>query len=515
VSVPLLLLLLAPFAGIVLAITFAEAPSQRRVLVGISSLAMLGGAVAGLVRTAAAEAVSWRGFGADAWTALLALAAVASIVAGIARAGRVSNAGWTEAALFASAAAGVVPLLVPNVHLLAVTLPVSTLAFVCTSVVVSRGFPTGIRILRPVATLALSDLLVLLGLGTAISTGTRLPPELSTTAAALVLAGAAIRLGLVPLSWGSDDATSGSPILASVWLGPIRAQGFLLVPFALGAGRGLAYAAAAVAAATALVGAALALRRPSLGSISSVGTAVAVLGLALGGPAGLWGATLAIAATFALIPAWYARDGARELAGPTAGALPAGALLPGTVLVATAAFDAASVRPGFLAFAVPVTLAAMALGATVVAAAGRSGGVRTRRGVAAAVFGGLSIAAVTAIAAVPQRVMHGLAFPVADALGVGRLLRVGFEPGITDELAVIMIGAAALAFLTGPGPLGSGGAPAARRIDPPEVSVPVPRVVLGLLEHARAWTVAGAVLLAASVGIAIRIYVVAARRGFL
>ena len=100
-SVPLLLLLLAPLAGVIFAIAFAEVPSQRRVLVAINSLAMLGGAAAGLVRATAREAVSWRGFEVDAWTALLALAAIAPVVAGIARIGRLARPGWSEAALFA------------------------------------------------------------------------------------------------------------------------------------------------------------------------------------------------------------------------------------------------------------------------------------------------------------------------------------------------------------------------------------------------------------------------------
>ncbi|HJR19271.1 MAG TPA: hypothetical protein VJ922_06090, partial [Actinomycetota bacterium] len=214
-SVPLLLLMLAPLAGAVIAITFGVAPAQRRILVAICCAAMLGGAAAALVRSASAEAVSWRGFSTDAWTALLALGAVASIVAGIARAGALRRPGTTEAALFAASAAGVAPLLVREVHLLAVTLPVSTLAFACAMFVASRGEPPGILARRAVAALALSDVVVLLGIGTAVESGTRLPPDLSTTAGALVLAGAAIRLGLVPLWWGTDDATAGNRLVGT------------------------------------------------------------------------------------------------------------------------------------------------------------------------------------------------------------------------------------------------------------------------------------------------------------
>ena len=514
-SVPLLLLLLAPLAGAVVALAFAEVPSQRRVLVALCSAAILGGAATGLVRSAASEAVGWRGFSADAWTALLVLGAVAAIVAGIARAGALHRPGPIEAALFAAAAAGVVPLLVRELHLLAVTLPVSTLAFACASLVSSRRETLGLARRRALTALALSDVAALLALGSAVSSGTRLPPDLSNTAGAFLLGAVALRIGLVPLWWGGDDASRADPALATIWLGPIRAQGLFLLPAAVAAGRGVAYAAAASAAATALFFSVRSLRNRDVGPAVTAGVSLAVLGIALGGPVALWGAVLCIAASFASVPAWYAGGASRESIRPSAGILPAGAMLPGAVLVVAAAFEVAVVRPAYLAFALPALVATLTLAAAVSAAvSGRVLHPRTRGDrPAAELWGWLAVAAGVALATLPVRAMHGLVFPVADALGVGRLLRVGSEPGVAEDLALGMVAAAVLAFLLGPGRAGSGGPPSASTHALRPRSLVLPRVRLPIAE--REWSFAATVLMAASAGIAIRIYIVAAGRGFL
>lgn len=512
-SVPLLLLLLSPIVGAVVAIAFADVPSQRRILVALCSAGILGGAAAALVRTAASEAVAWRGFTADPWTALLALGAVASMVAGIARAGVRTRPGPTEAALFAATAAGVAPLFVREIHLLAVTLPVSTLAFACAAFVSSRRAALGLTPRRAIAALALSDVAALLAMGTAVSGGTSFPPQLSIGAGALLLGAVGLRLGLVPLWWGAEDASRADPVLGAIWLGPVRAQGLLLLPAVVAAGKGVAYAAAAAAAATALVSAVRAVRNQHLAVATGVGVSLAALGVALGGPVALWGAILSIAATFALGPAWSAAAPSREGVRPTLGILPAGALLPGAVLVVGAAFEAAVVRPEYLAFAVPALAATLTIAAAVLAGVSdRSLRLRARgERATAALWGWLSLVAVTALAALPARALHGLAFPVADALGVGRLLRAGAEPGMAEDLALVMVAVAALGFLVGPGRAGSGGPPSAitaRRFA-------LPRVRLPLRIAEREWSIAGTVLMAVSSGIAIRVYIVAAGRGFL
>lgn len=525
-----MLLLLAPLVGVLLSLSFAEFPAQRRFLVAACSLAMAGGAVAALVRAAAHEGVAWRGFTSDAFSALLVVGAVAASLAGIARAGSGRRSAAAEAALFAATAAGVLPLLVDGAHLLAITLPLATLGFATSTLVVGRGGGTSMRAWRALAGLAASDVAALVAIGSVVSSGTRLPPELSMPFAAAMLAAAFVRLGFVPGGWSSDDAIRADPLLGALWLGPVRAQGVLLLLFAVGSHRGFAYAAAAAAAATAAVSAIRAMDRSHLGSrigpLSAVGASLAIVGLSIGGPTATWGAALCIAATFAVIPAWMAggvwRDGARL----SLGVLPAGSLLPGAVLVVAATFEAAAVRPAFLVFAVPSAAATLAVAAAALAGRERSpAGSRPR----ADIWGGLALAAMVAISALPARALHGLAFPVADALGIGRLLSVGGEPGAAEGLAIVMVGAAALAFLVGPGRAGSGGAGGLRSLRGGSITrwtvwwassagAPTGRSAEEARRSdrvSRRWAMAAGVLIAASVGIALRVYVAASARGFL
>lgn len=513
-SVPLLLLLLAPLAGAVLAITFGVVAMQRRILVALCSAVMLGGGVAAVVRTSTAHPVAWRGFSLDPWTSLLVLGAVATVVAGIARATGTAEPGRAEAATFVASAAAIVPLAVPNVHLLAIALPVSTLAFGGAALFGAGDRVARLPARRATAALALSDVLTLVALGTGLSSGTALPPRLSLGPALVLLAGATIRIGMLPLLSGAGDALRSSPAVGAIWLGPIRAQGLAFVPFALTGGRTAAYAAGAAAAATVVVEAWRAARGAGLGSLTGAGVSFAVLGLAAGGPAGVWGAILAISATYVAVPAWAARAAVRDLSRPTAGALPAGALLPGAALVVAALFDAATARPGFFLLGVPALAAALALAASALAPEEQPGWFATRRDVVMATLAGwVGIAAAVGLSAIPERVTHALAFPAADALGVGRLLRTGAEPGLPDGLAVVMAVAALLAFLVGPGRIGAGGPPGGPAR--PVRVLPIPPALARIMHAERVWAVAATVLVAASVGVALRVYDVAAGRGFL
>lgn len=497
-------------AGAVLAVSFGEVPAQRRALVAISCAVMLAGAAAALVRSAAAETIAWRGFVADPWAALLALGAIAAIVAGVARAGSRAGAGTKEAALFVAAAAGVAPLVVPSIHLLSVTLPLSTLAFACAALAGARPDAVGIGARRAVAALAASDLMILIALGTAISDGTDLPPELSVAAGGLLLAGVAFRVGLTPAGWGTSEALKADPLLGAVWLGPVRAQGLLLLPAAVAAGGGVGYAAAAAASATVVLAAVRMLREPGIGPAATAGVALATIGFAFGGAAGTWGAVLCVAASFAVIAAWFAGGAWRDAARPSLGALPAGALIAGAVLVVTAALGGALARPELLAFALPT------LGATLAIVAAALSALPARepdeRGVVPSLWGALGLAAMIAIAALPARAVHGLALPVADALGVGRVLGVRPEAGIPEDLALIMAGVALVAFLIGPS---SSGRSQVQASLPAPGSRALPFDGWSLPGGERAWTIAGTVLIAASIGVAIRIYVEAAARGFL
>jgi hypothetical protein len=250
---------------------------------------------------------------------------------------------------------------------------------------------------------------------------------------------------------------------------------------------------------------------------------VALLGFSLGGAIPTWGAVLALAAAFAGPVAFSAGGVWSAGARATLAGLPAGGLIAGSALVLGAAFGAGAIEPWFLAFAVPATAGLLAAcGAVWVA---RRNAPAT--GLAAAFAASIGIATGLALAAVPQRAADWLAIPVARSLGVGRLLSVGGEPGMAEGLALIVLGVALIALLAGPGRLGSGGAPGR----PPVVRFAVAlewwagsaRAPGSGSVHAasrathvtRRWTVVAMVLFAVALGLAARVYIVAAGRGFL
>jgi hypothetical protein len=533
VSVGLILMLLAPLAGAVFAWSFADAVGQRRFLVSVCAAAALGGAAYALVRTIDGHGVAWRGFVADPWHALLAAGALMSVAVAAAAAEAVAGdhpppgeqatrAHLAQALVFATGAGAVTPLLVGSSHLLAVTLPLATVGLAASSLALAPDGPRALRARRAIVALATSDVLALVALGTALGSGAGLPPVLSTAAGGMLLAAALIRLGLVPIAWPAPDAARAHSALGLLWLGPVRAQGFLLLVFSLRGARGLGYAAAAAGAATAFASAWSRDAEDDAGAaLASAGTGIAVLGFALGGPAALWGGILAAAGAFLAPVAWTAghrwADGAR----PSLGVLPAGGVFAGAVAVLIVAFDAGARRPGFLALALPA-------GAGVIGVAGRALSARApgRRGglVLAGGTAGLALVAALALAALPEHATRGLAFPVADALDEGRLLAPSPPPGIGSDLGVVVVGAALLAFALGPGKTGTGGATA--RADTARFlawwAAPGPAPSEGSSSAraradriARPWGAAGVVLFVAAVVLALRLYAIAAGRGFL
>ena len=522
-SVPLILVLVAPLAGAALAPAFGDVPVQRRALGVLCVAVALGGATWAVVRTVSGSGAAWRGFTVDPWRALLVFGAVLCSAAAVARVADGSRQGLTQAAVFAAIAAGLMPLVVSETHLLAVTLPVATAGIAVASFASAAEPGRALRAARAVAALAVSDALALVALGSALTRGTSLPPRLTTTAAALLLSAAAIRLGLTPVAGAAEDAQDAHGVMGALWLGPVRAQGFLLAVFAVGAHRGVAYTAAAVAALAILVAGVTSSDRDAGSSLAALGTAVAVLGFALGGATPTWGATLALVAAFAAPAAWSAGGAFSAGARASLTALPAGGLLAGSALVLGAAFAAGAVEPWFLAFAVPAA-------AGLAAAAGMVWRPREgpRTGGFARVFAGtLGVTACLAIAAVPERATTWLSVPIARTLGVGRLLSVGGTPGLAAGLAVIVLGAGVLAATAGPGRMGSGGPPGsgpARRLPLPldwwarAAGAPArgSTIAAGRAAFiARRWAIAATVMFAVAVGLAARVWVAAAGRGFL
>jgi hypothetical protein len=527
VSVPLVLVLVTPLAGAVLAPAFGDVALHRRALATLCAAVGVGGAGWAFVRVVSGSAVSWRGFGLDPWRALLVLGAVLTTAAALARAEESDEPGLAQAAIFSACVAGILPLMVPNTYLLAVTLLVSTAGFAVATLAVSDVPARLLRGSRVIAALALSDALALGAFGVAIGKGGTLPPRLSTVMAAILLAAALIRLGAAPLAGPAADAGRSHPALGLLWLGPVRAQGFLLAVFAVDAHRSVAYAAAA-AGVLAICVAGTATRRSDGPPLVGLGTGIALLGFSLGGAVPTLGAVLALPASFAGVIAFSAKGTWSAAARTTLAALPIGGLIAGTTLVLGAAFGASAIEPWFLALAIPAALGSLAACAAVWEGRDRAGALN----VAVAFAAPIAIAGGLALAAIPDRATSWLAVPVARALGVGRLLSVGGENGFAAGLAVIVLGAAALAFLVGPGRLGSGGAPGRG----PEIGdgisfgrvplawwagaphAPDPGSTLAAERAAvaaRRWAIAAAIAFAVAVALAARVYIVAAGRGFL
>jgi hypothetical protein len=532
VSIPLILLLVAPLAGAVFAIAFAEVPSQRRALVLLAGAVSLGGAAYGLQRAVASPPVTWRGFALDPWRALLVCGGMLSaLVAASDADGKApaSRSALAQAATLVAAALMVVPLVVTTAHLLAIGLIAGTVGFAGACFASTRAGTSVLHAARAAGALAASDLLALVALGTALSHGAALPPRLSGAAGWLLAAAALIRLGVAPVAGPGADASGAG--VAALWRGPARAQGLLLAVMAIGAGRSVAYALAAAGALAVGLAAVAALAGEFDDVIGGIGVGVALAGFAIGGPAATWGGTLAAAAAFAASAASSAPAPMRDFARATLAVAPAGGLIAGAALVSSAAIGAATVRPWFFLLAIPLIAGALAS----VALVWRGPGERAPRAApSAALAGALGIAVALALAALPGRAATGLGVPVAASVGTGRLLSPGGETGVAHELAILAIAAAALAFAAGPGRLGSGGAPGVRgapgasrrdRGSPyafrwwasaPDEPNPKSALASGLAaSRARRYAIAAIVLFAASLGLALRIFVVASGRGFL
>jgi hypothetical protein len=451
--------------------------------------------------------VAWRGsFAMDPLRGVLLFGALLVCAAAVGRLDDTPRPSLARAAFLAATGASLAPLVVTGSHVLALTIPVSTAGIALASYATTDEPARLSHAARSIAGLALSDALVLVGIGLAVGRGTAFPPRLSTVAAALVLAGAVIRLSLLSVTGPSREAAKAHVTTELLWLGPLRAQGLLLAVFAVGAHRGVAHAAGALAAlAIAVAGVAGATR--TFGDIRvGTGTGFALLGIGLGGATAMWGATLAIVATFAGVSAWAAGGGWSAGARTTLASLPAGGLIAASTLVVGGALGAGMVEPWFLALAIPAAAGSLAAAGTVWKAPAPVALPTTAFAGAVGLVAGLSLAAV------PVRAASWLGEPMARSLGVGRLLSIGGEPGVPAGLAVIVIGVAAIAFLAGPGTV-------ARVTSEENARLPAPRPPAfpgdAVRADTRRWGFAALFLIAVSVGIAVRVYLVASARGFL
>ena len=506
-SAPIILVLSAPLAAAVLVLAVGDAVASLRRVVALGGIAVaLGGAAWGAVRSMSQDVVAWRGsFAMDPLRGVLVFGAILVTAAAVVRVDDTPRPSLARAAILTALGAGLAPLLATGSHLISVTLPVGTLGFAIACLACTEQTTRLSRAARTLAALAVADAVTLVGLGLSVHRGTALPPRLSTLAAALVLCGGAIRLGLVWVAGPSRDAHDAHPAIGSLWLGPVRAQGFLLAVFAAGAHRGVAYAAAATATLAILAtGLRVGARNGTGESFLALGACVALLGVALGGATPTIGSSLALVAAFAGAAAWSAGGGWSEFARATVAALPAGGLVAAAALVVGGALAAAMVEPWFLAFALPA-----AAGLLAAASSAWTARPTPAPGVASALAGSIGAAAGLALAAMPVRAASWLGEPVARSLDVGRLLSVGGETGVPAPVAIVVVGAAVVAFLAGPG----GGSPALIHDDRTAVQADFPQPLAA--GHLRRWTFIAGFLMAASLGIAVRVYLTAAARGFL
>jgi hypothetical protein len=504
-----LLVLAAPLAAAVISAAFGdEVPLQGRALAIAGLAAALGGAAWGAVRSISGSVVAWSGsFAMDPLRAALVFGALLVSAAAVARAEEAPRPSLARAGVLAAIGASLAPLVVTGSHLLAVTLPLGTAGVALAGYATAAHAPNLLRAVRSVVVLALSDALALVGIALSVGKGTAFPPSLSTLAASLLLAAALIRLGLITVAGPTRDAEDSHPAAGLLWLGPIRAQGFLLVVYAVGAHRGIAYAAAAAAALAILVAGVTAATRENGASLAAIGAGVAVLGFALGGATPTWGAALAVLATFAGASVWAGAGAWSAVARTTLASLPAGGLIAGSALVVGAALEAGVREPWFLALAVPAAAGLLA------AAASAWTSARTPAHGAAAFAGVIGVAACLALAVLPVRAASWLGEPVARSLGVGRLLSVGGEPGVAAGLAIVVLGVAIIAFLAGPGRIETGATP--EQETPPVLRADGFAAAAPATDATRQWAFAAMFLLAVSVGIAVRVYITAAQRGFL
>jgi hypothetical protein len=568
-KMPVVLALLAPLLAAVIVVSFEESPVGR-VLSRVAMFVGAAGAGLALARTLMGDRATWQGFVADPWRALLAAGALLVSCAFSSR-----GTGWSRGAVAVAGAVGSAAIFAPDALWLGILLPATTAAYAVAALTVSEDPAVRLEAMRSTVALVVADLAAVLGLILGASKGLTLPPS-SSTAAALLLAAGAIRLGLAPAA--TEDAVASG--LGAAWLGPVRAQGALLAGFAVAAGGARATVLAGLGTAMAVGAAWRAFREHATEPLATVAAGVVAAGLGLGGPVGAAGAVLTLASSFAAWPLWLARraDGA---AVPTFAFAPAGATFVGGVMIAGAALQAGAVRAPYLVIAVGLLVAAplavltawrardpewagetvllwiqtddfevdgddvddaedeaarmvdeggppdAAVIATEDDAADhdewveggadvvvvRGGGALRLLGIADALWVVPAILILVALVAQPERVRDFVAVPAAAVLGAGRLL--GTDPfGVDDTLGVIM----AVLMVLGLAAAGGERAAAAELPSAPPLwgrwwLAPAP--VTGSSELVRRWGLVAAVAGAATVGLAARLLLVASSRGFL
>lgn len=448
----------------------------RRGVLAVGFGGALAATVAVLVDAVRHGATGARGLEADPWRAGLAVAGIAVAAAAWARPRRdegdeVGGIVAGAAALATTAAAGGA-LLATDMATVAGFLVAGTIGVAVASLATRSADG-----MRAAAWYGIGDLAVVAGLLLAAADGMRVPPALDPLPAGLLLAGAAIRAGV--LAPGRIDAwIGGGGAGAALALGPMRATGLMLAGWVALTGGGGAEAMAIGGAIVAAQAARRAARDGSAAAASTAQAAMVFAGLGLGGVAATWGAVLLTAATFAAA-ALVVLGGAR-IWSPALGAAPLGAALPGIALIASAALSRG------LTGAVDLLVAfLLGLGMVLLAVAGVAGLrdlARPARPLWLLLPGLVSLT----VAVVPLMALRGIAGAAAPVLGAGRPLTA--LPGAIDDDMGIAFAVAALGGMIASLPP----APPARALtDPVHIAEPVSPPLVRALAASAAAAVAG------------------------
>ncbi|HVL91468.1 MAG TPA: hypothetical protein VM841_14670 [Actinomycetota bacterium] len=508
--------LILPLGAAVFALLAGQSPVARGIARVLMAAAAAATATAGAL-AALGHDVLWQGFDPDAWTGLLAAGALAGAATAMSTR---SVAVAAAAAVAGGTAAG--SILAPDVLYLGVLLVASTAAFAVTAYAAPAASP--LRRARVLLPLGIADALALAAFVAAGDQSLAIGP-FSGTAGALLLAAAALRLGLIP-SVVEDALRSGT---GSLLLGPVRAQGALLATVALAGSSSRGLWLLALGALGAAIAAVRLMRSPDISALLVVPAAVAACGLGLGGHVAIAGAAAALAVAFVAV-VLLAGSGEPTLAAPVAAFAPVGGSLLGFGLTGGAVWRLAAARPEFIPAAVALGAAAALSAVTAwqvterARANPRPYGLR-RPGSAWAVA--LTAAPAVAIAGflafAPAFAYERAGSAVALAAGAGQAL-VSPPESIAEGLGIAFAALALAGLLIGGGPRGT--IPTGRAASPPRwmhgwaAALPAPRersveASRRASAKARPWLVLTAVAGIAALGLAVRLVLVAGERGWL
>lgn len=514
--VALLIALGAPAAGAFSA-AGADLRSRRAVAAASLGAALVAAAVA-FARSSGAGEAPLAGFVADRWRLVLVLGTLLGAAPALRGALREERTPALDVALLAGAGATAASLLAGNVVAFGLLLAGSSVAFA-----VAAEACGGMRARRAAAALLSSDALALLGLVLAASHGLTTPPDPTVGASVLLLAAAAIRLGLVPAAGALDDAAAAHPSLAATALGGVRAQGVLLLVWSLGGPGGISRAILGLGAVSALWGGYRAAREGSVPAAATAHGGLIAMALALGGHASLWGAVLLAGAGFVIWPLLLSGG---DLGRAGAGLWALSAAMPGAALAGAAASQAAAGRPAYLPIAVAVAASAVALVASAPRLQPPDWGARNGPTEATAAWWWVAPAVGLALAAaiLPARALERVAVPAGEALGAPRLLHPPeglLEPGRLGFWIVVLL---LVGLATRP--VGARSAPGGSRPAPLPWSawwgsaprLPSARSGVGrarLYWGAQRWLATSAAIAAVVGVLALVLYAAGVRRGFL